>query len=200
MAIVACFLLQADWIGEFRKLDLAEKKGKFDDACKTRVELEFKIIQAGKPEPLRTALKDANRDVRALAARSLGILGDKASAAAIAELAKSDPDALVRCMALQALGWLKAGNELLPALKADKNRDVAFMAGNLEAYLKDPADHAGKVRDAYKAPLKREDLAAAKVGQPAPDFAAVDSDGKPFRLSDYLKKKPIVLMFQIADW
>jgi HEAT repeat protein len=47
-------------------------------------------------QPLRPALKDEDPFVRAIAARALGILGDKDSADALAELVKADKEYLVR--------------------------------------------------------------------------------------------------------
>ena len=46
------------------------------------------------------------------------------------------------------------------------------------------------------APLE---ISAAKVGQPAPDFTAHTSDGKPFKLSTVLGKKPILIYFTGFD-
>ena len=36
-----------------------------------------------------------------------------------------------------------------------------------------------------------------KVGDPAPDFALNDHNGKPFKLSDYKGKKNVVLAFYV---
>lgn len=185
---------------DYRKADFAQKKGKPDDGWKKRILLEGEIIRAGKVEPLRAALADPNRDVRAFAATALGILADKGAAAQIESLARRDPDPLVRGMAIQALGWLKAGAEAVQAARSDESKDVQFLAGVAEGHLKDPVDHASKLRDAYKIPLKPEEIASAQVGKPAPDFSALDSDGKTFKLSEVLKKEVVVLTFQLADW
>ena len=197
---VLCLAVQGGPLDEYRKADFSQKKGKFDDGCRRRILLESELIRAGKPELIRPALKDPNRDVRAFGATALGILGDKPSAGAIAELAKSDPDPLVRGMAVQALGWLKAGAEAVQAAKSDKSADVQFLARVAEGHFKDPTDYAAKVREAYKAGIKPEEMASARVGQPAPDFAALDSEGRPFKLSDVLRKQVVVLTFQLADW
>ncbi len=199
-ALLAILALQGSPLDEYRKSDFAPKKGKVDDAWKKRILLEFELVRAGKPELLRPALKDPSKEVRAFAAGALGILGDQASAAPLAELAKADPDAMVRIMALQGLGWLRAGPEAVEAARSDSNRDVVFMAGVADLHLKDPKDHAAVVREAYTAPLRLEELASARVGAPAPDFSALDSTGAPFQLSSVLKKEIVVLTFQIADW
>ena len=121
-------LLQGDLLEEYRKADFSQKMGVFDDACRTRIALEYKIIQAGRPASIRLALKDPRRNVRAFAATALGILGDGKSASAVAGLARNDPDAMVRGMAVQTLGWLKAERAVIDAAASDKSRDVRFLA------------------------------------------------------------------------
>jgi hypothetical protein len=198
--LALALLLQGSPLEEYRKADFGQKKGRPDDGWKRRILLEGEIVRSGKPEPIRAALADPNRDVRASAATALGILGDKDSVAKIEALARSDSDPLVRGMAVQALGWLKAGAATIQAAKSDESRDVQFLAAAAEGRLKDPTDYAAKVLEAYRAALKPEELASAEVGKPSPDFAAIDSDGKPFKLSDILKKRVVVLTFQLADW
>ena len=61
--------------------------------------------------------------------------------------------------------------------------------------IKSDIDHAALVRKAYAAGIERDKLGVAKVGQPAPDFAALTSDGKPFKLSAAVGKKPIAIYF-----
>lgn len=36
-----------------------------------------------------------------------------------------------------------------------------------------------------------------KVGQPAPDFSLTDTNGKPFKLSDFKGKRNVVLAFYV---
>lgn len=193
-------LLQAQWIDEYRKADFSQKKGKPDEGWKRRIALEFEILRAGKVEPLRAGLKDPSPNVRAFSASGLGILADRGSAEALSGLVHADPDAMVRGMAVQALGWLKAGANAVEAAKSDKSGDVQFLAGVAAGHLNDPVDYAAQVREAYKDALRMEEMATARPGKFAPDFAATDSDGRPFKLSDVLTKKVIVLTFQIADW
>jgi peroxiredoxin len=42
-------------------------------------------------------------------------------------------------------------------------------------------------------------MGTAKIGQPAPDFTALTSDGKPFKLSSVLGTKPIAIYFAAFD-
>jgi hypothetical protein len=199
-ALVLTVALQDDPLASYRKLDLTEKKGRPDEAWKQRIELEFKLIQQARPEPLRDALKDSNPNVRAFAARALGMLKDKTSAVAIAELAKSDPSEWVRCMSLQSLGWLKTGADAIQTCKNDRSRDVKYMAGVAERLVQDAEDHAKEILAAYRVGIQREELALARVGAAAPDFEGRTPDGGVFRLKDLLGKKVIVLAFQLADW
>ena len=60
-------------------------------------------------------------------------------------------------------------------------------------------DYAALVRKAYAAGIKREAIGSAKVGEAAPDFTALTSDGKVFKLSEVLGKKPIVIYFAFND-
>ena len=45
-----------------------------------------------------------------------------------------------------------------------------------------------------------EPLAAAIVGELAPDFALSDADGDTVRLSDYRGHKNVVIISLLADW
>jgi hypothetical protein len=65
--------------------------------------------------------------------------------------------------------------------------------------LKSKTDYAALVLKAYAAGIKPEVMGSAKVGQPAPDFNAQTSDGKPFKLSTLLGKKPIAIYFAAFD-
>ena len=205
--VVALLLLfpsmQESLIDAYRKADFRTKAGRFDKGSKARIALEYALIQAGDSVPLREALGDKTRDVRAFAAGALGILRDKESIPQLTELARKDPEQMVRGQAILALGWLKAGGEVIEELKTRKKGrawNVWRMARIAEAQLKSPVDFGGEVRKAYEAPLKRSEMDAAKVGMKAPGFSAVDEKGNPFALSDIIGKKVVVLTFQVADW
>ena len=64
----------------------------------------------------------------------------------------------------------------------------------------DPVDYAAQVRKAYKAMLPAKKMGVARVGRPAPDFSAVDTEGRPFTLSSHIGKRIVVITFQLADW
>jgi cytochrome oxidase Cu insertion factor (SCO1/SenC/PrrC family) len=48
--------------------------------------------------------------------------------------------------------------------------------------------------------LPATDLDRIKVGQPAPDFALENIDGKQVSLSDFRGKKSVVLVFYRGQW
>jgi hypothetical protein len=60
-------------------------------------------------------------------------------------------------------------------------------------------DYAAEIRQAYAAGIDRGAMGSAVVGKPAPDFAALTLDGKPFQLSAALGKKPIAMYFAAFD-
>ncbi len=194
----------AKLLKEYAALDLAPRKGKADDAWRTRLDLEARIIRAGKAAPLREALGHPKRDVRAFAATALGVLGDRKAGPALIKLATTDGEAMVRGMALQSLGWLRTGKatvDAVEAAKSDSNRDVAFMAGVAAAHLKEGrVDHGGEVRKAYADALTLDEIGSAKQGETAPGFTLRDPDGARVQLKKLRGKRIVVLTFQLADW
>ncbi len=193
-------------IDEYRRADFGDQ-GSFpvlDDSYRDRIALEFEIIRSGRIEPLREALRDSNRYVRAFSVTALGILGDHESEEAIAKVVKDpDIDSMVGGAAVQALGWLKAkgGLEAVQFARANSRTLYRHLLDIAERQIKDPINHAAKVRQAYQLGVRREDIGSAKVGKAAPDFSATDTDGHPFSLADALKKNTvIVLIFVSADW
>ncbi len=134
-----------------------------------------------------------------MAARALGILGDKTSVQALSSLVRNDPESSVRAGAVEALGWLKSGTDAIEEAKKDKHFGVRNQAEHAAGRAGNAVDYAAKIRDAYSAPLTREEIGSAKVGAAAPLFTALASDGETFKLSDVLGKKSILLYFAITD-
>jgi hypothetical protein len=64
---------------KYRKLEFQPKAENFAKGWQERVLVEFEIINTADLKVLRSALKDEDAFVRAMAARALGILGDKES-------------------------------------------------------------------------------------------------------------------------
>jgi len=136
--------------------------------------------------------------VRSIAARALGIRGDKVSANALAELVTTDPEYMVRIRAVESLGFLKMRGEVIELAKSDPERgamvghDGSRSAREWDGLcLAHPASVCGGI--------KREAMGLARLGQLAPDFIAQTSDGKPFRFSSVLGKKPVALYFAAFD-
>ncbi|HVK15787.1 MAG TPA: HEAT repeat domain-containing protein [Fimbriiglobus sp.] len=184
---------------KYRRLEFPPKAENFSKGWKDRVALEFEIINSADLKSLRSALKDEDPFVRAMAAHALGILGDKASADALAELVKADPEQMVRMRAVGALGFLKMKAEVIELAQKDRDAGVCWEAKLAAGQLKSDTDHAALVRRGYAGGIKREAMGTAKVGQPAPDFTAHTTDGTPFKLSTVLGKKPIALYFAAFD-
>src|SRR5262245_32041444 len=86
----------------YRRLEYPPKDENFAKGWQERVALEYEIINAADLKALRSALKDEDPFVRAIAARALGIRGDKDSADALAELVKADEAYLVRVGAVES--------------------------------------------------------------------------------------------------
>lgn len=183
----------------YRKLDFPPAEENFQKGWQDRVALEFEVVNAAELGDLRTALQDPDPLVRSMAARALGIRGDKDSADALAELIKSDPQYMVRIRAVEALALLKLKPETIEVARKDKHLAVQWAANIAARQVESKTDDAAVLRQAFAAGIKREAMDSAKVGQPAPDFAALTMDGKPFKLSEVLGKKPIAIYFAAFD-
>jgi HEAT repeats len=184
---------------KYRRLQFPPKDENFAKGWQERVALEYEIINAADLRALRIALNDQDPFVRAIAARGLGILGDEGSAEALAELVKADKEYLVRIRAVESLGYLKKKPEVIQLAIKDRDNGVSWVAKLAADQLKSDTDYAEQLREAYATGIQREAMGTAKLGQPAPDFTARTSDGKPFRLSTILGKKPIALYFAAYD-
>ena len=106
---------------------------------------------------------------------------------------------MVRVRAVESLGLLKMKPEVIELAKTDSTDAVQWVAKMAAGQLKSETDFRELVQRAYAASIKPDNLGVAKVGQPAPDFAALTSDGKPFKLSTVLGKKPVLLYFAAFD-
>jgi HEAT repeats len=182
-------------LDKYRKLEFPPNDENFDKGWKDRVALEYEIVNAADLKSLRAALQDENAFVRSMAARALGVLGDKSAAAALAALARTDPQYIVRIRAVEALGFLKLEAETVELAKKDKHPGVAWSANIAAGHLECERDDAALARQAYAGGVRREVIGSAQIGQPAPDFSARTSDGTPFQLSSVLGKKPIAIYF-----
>jgi len=186
-------------LDSYRNLKHPPTKENFNKGWQERVLVEFDIINSADLGALRAGLKDRDPFVRSIAARALGIRGDKDSAEALAELVKTDPEGMVRVRAVESLGLLKMKPEVIELAKKDSTDAVQWVAKMAAGQVKAETDFRELMQKAYAAGIKQDNLGVAKVGQPAPDFAALTSDGKPFKLSTVVGKKPILLYFTAFD-
>src|SRR5215471_18174611 len=187
IALVGLFLLPgAGWaqptspLEKYRRLEFLPKEENFAKGWQERVALEYEIINAGDLKALRIALKDEDPFVRAIAARTLGVLGDKDSADALAESVNTDKEYSVRIRAVESLGYLKMKAEVIRLAIKDRDAGVSWVAKLAADQLDSDVDCAKQLRDAYATGIKRDAMAIAKLGRPAPDFTARTSDGAPF--------------------
>jgi hypothetical protein len=184
---------------KYRKLEFPPKDENFAKGWQERVAVEYEIINTADRKALRSALQDEDPFVRAIAARALGILGDKDSADALAALVKADREYFVRLRAVESLGYLKMKPEAIQLAIKDRDLGVSWVAKLAAEQLTSDTDFAKQLRDAFATGIKREVIGTAKLGKPAPDFTALTSDGKPFKLSTVVGKKPIAIYFAAYD-
>jgi hypothetical protein len=186
-------------LDRYRNLMYLPTKENFNKGWQERVLVEFDVINSADLGALRAGLKDSNQFVRSIAARALGVRGDQESAESLAELVKDDPQAMVRVRAVESLGLLRIKPEVIELAKKDSSDAVRWVARMAAVQLKTETESRELMQRAFGAGIKQDELGVAKVGQPAPDFAAYTSDGKPFKLSNVLGTKPVLLYFGAFD-
>src|SRR5262245_20578781 len=190
IALVGLLILpSAGWpqptspLEKYRNLEFPPKDENFAKGWQERVAVEYEIINAADLKALRVALKDEDPFMRAIAARALGILGDKDSADALVELVKNDQQYLVRIRAVESLGYLKTKPEVIQLATKDRDGGVSWVAKLAADQLQSDTDYAKQLREGYATGIKPKAMGTAKLGKPAPDFTALTCDGKPFKLS-----------------
>src|SRR5262249_60811943 len=105
---------------------------------------------------LRAGLKDKNPFVRSIAARALGVRGDKDSADALAALVKADPEGMVRIRAVEALGLLKLKPEAIELAQKDSSDGVRWVAKIAAGQGKTAPGATGRGGKAHRAGDKPE--------------------------------------------
>src|SRR5262249_50964148 len=138
-------------IEAYRNLRYRPTMENFNKGWEERVLVEFEIVNGADLGALRTGLKDRDPFVRSIAARALGIRGDKASAAALADLVKTDPECMVRVRAVESLGLLKMKPEAIELAKKDPNAAVQWVAKMAAGQIKTDTDLRDMVQKAYAA-------------------------------------------------
>src|SRR4029077_7830540 len=123
-------------LDSYRNLKHPPTMENFNKGWQERVLVEFDIIKSADLGALRAGLKDRDPFVRSIAARTLGIRGDKDSAEAIAALVKTDPEGMVRVRAVESLGFLKMKPEVIELAKKDSVDAVQWVAKMAAGQLK----------------------------------------------------------------
>lgn len=175
-----------------------------DQDWRVRILAVRDLVRLGRPAvpALLQGTESGNAHVRQVAAMTLGILGATNSASTLEKLLRRDGDMVVRSQAAISLGQLGQRTSLAAvqaAQKEDESKDVQHQA-ELAAYAIEHGKTAmPDLAQAYAA-LDESKFGSVKVGQPAPDFQLPDTEGKSWRLSDFRRKKPVVLIWVFADW
>lgn len=196
-------------LDRFRSIDWSQRevgqnKNLADDAWKVRIEVEHELIALGPPAvpKLIEACSDSNQHVRLLAAYVLGCLNDGSAIPALMRIVSSDSYAPARLAAVEALGRLGA-KEALSVVQA-ATEDKSSYVRNAAAWALPRVMKGEGVGDALqkiaKSNFDKSQIATAVVGKAAPDFSLMADTGETVRLSDFRGKKPVVLVFMLADW
>jgi hypothetical protein len=186
-------------IETYRRLEFPPTDENFERGWKDRVAADYDVINSADLAALRAALEDGDPFVRAIAAYALGVRSDRTSADALAELVKNDKEYVVRIRAVEALALLKMKPEVIASTKKDPDPGVPFVARLVAGQVQSEIDYAAEIRQAYAAGIDRGAMGSAVLGKPAPDFTVLTIDGKPFRLSSVVGKKPIAIYFAAFD-
>jgi HEAT repeat protein len=171
-----------------------------DPGWKARMEALRKLAGLnGKAAPILTdALKKGNDDTRVFAAQALALLPDPAAKVPLVE-SLQDKHPAVRLYALDALsmaGKVPDEDPYKTLRQKDDNRDVRSHAAF--AIERDDKPRPEAIRQALRG-YDLKQMATAKVGEKAPDFALTGATGKELRLSGFRGKKPVVLVFVYGD-
>ncbi len=148
------------------------------------------------------ALQDPNEHVRQVAAAALGILSAVDTANALERVVQDDPSSLVRTQAVISLGEMVAGDSLpllRERLRDDPSRDVRHQVELAIDRIEKRKGVTDELREAYRQ-LAAEKFASVRVGESAPDFTLMDTEGRAWTLSDSKSKGWVVLIWVFADW
>lgn len=171
-----------------------------DKGWKVRMEVLQKLARLGnKASPaLTAALAKGDPETRILAAQALGILADPDTRTAL-EAAVKDPEAAVRLYAIDALSVLGR----VPA--TDSYRQIRDQDANRDvrshmdfALKRDIKWRPGETRKALL-DYDLSTLDTARLGAAAPEIVLNDVQGKTHRLSQFRGKKAVVLVFLYGD-
>lgn len=147
------------------------KKRKEDDAWKIRLEVERDLVAQGN------------------AAISPLILG------------LSDENRHVRALAAYVLGVVgnaESSSNLQKTLESDPDATVRIYAA--EALGRISQQKSVNIEAEYAKAKVKADFASAIVGQPAPDFSLMSTEGERVQLSLFKETQNLILIFTVGDW
>ncbi len=173
-----------------------------DDDWRVRTLTIRDLIRLGEAAVPQIAahLRDDNPHVRQVCAMVLGILRAASAAEALEERLVADLDPVVRSQAAISLGEVGQGlSALRERLENDPSRDVQHQC-ELAVYRIAQGIKPTPERVSQYAALDESAFETIKVGQLALDFALPDTNGKTWRLSDFLGKRKVALIWIFADW
>ncbi len=158
---------------------------------------------------LLKALEDVDLHVRQVAALTLGILPADANSkphleeriAGLTVVLQNDKEQLDRSEAAIALGRLNATSAVAVLTKAAEHDDSKDVRHQCEIAIEriGKQQHEDSLFQAYQS-LDESTFNSVSVGQPATDFTLMDTEGKPWTLSELKGKKTVVLIWIFADW
>lgn len=153
-------------------------------------------------DAIRQNLTSANPNIRQLFTKALGILGADSGAEDVSGRLKNDDDSIVRSYAAITLGQLGQA-DYLPLLEDksenDPNQDVKHQC-KLSAYqLRNGIKPSPDLSQIYSS-LDESEFKKVSVGDQAVDFSLRNTRGNLLKLSDFIGRKNIVLIWVFADW
>ena len=170
-----------------------------DDCWKARMAV-LQTAANGDPDNVKTLLTALNHEdvgTRVVAAQAIGYCTGEFPVETLIEKIKSDESAAVRLYVIDSLAMHGVINiaDRLGDWQAS-NRDVKMHLAY--AYGRDGAKIKPKIVDTLR-DFDLEQLDSAAVGQPAPEFEMSELNGESIKLSDYLGKQSVVLVFIYGD-
>ena len=148
-------------------------------------------------------LSDDDLHVRQVCAKALGVRAANDAIAELQQVARDDPEAVVRSQAILALGQIGADDThslLRDRAESDPSKDVRHRAELAIDRIEKDEVVSDATAEAYR-DLDPETFRTVTVGDPAPAFELSDTDGNRWALSDRVEANEwTVLLWVFADW
>jgi len=189
-----------DALGKFETASKREAASA-EPVWKVRMEALVTVVRAGSAAvPIMIdALKNGPPATRDFAAQALAVFADPTSQPALLR-ALDDPDKGTRIYAIRGLSMF-GRLELTPRIKKILEEDPDGFVRRSMAWALE-RDDGPEAAPAIRKTLADYDLAridSAHLGRAAPDFTLSDPSGTTYRLSQFLGKKDVILVFFIED-